>query len=786
MRVLFMVAVMGMALGCSALEPAHSPVSVESVMRKVADWQIEHLRDDIGRVHEWDNRLNAWTYGALYVGMEKWAAMAGDDTYYDFLKSIAAENSWDLGPGKYHADDQIVGQLYLELFRKYNDPMMIEQVQRRTEWIRDNPSQQPINLNHYKNTERWTWCDALFMAPPVWAKLSNITGDDSFRNWMFDEYKATYDHLYDFETHLFFRDEHFIDQRDHDRKVFWSRGNGWVFGGLTLIIPELPEGEQHDWFVSLFKDMAPAVAALQTDEGHWAMSLLAADVYPTPETSGTAFFTYGLAWGINHGLLDRDEYLPVVMRGWDCLVSHVTDEGMLGYVQPVGAAPGKAWPDRSEVYGIGAFLAAGSEVIKLLSDGEKELSEITFMKDGGWCWYQDPRAIIADGKLIVGGIDGQNGDVKVSIYDLAENKDLGTVMLHEKFEADDHNAPAFYARPDGSILAVYAKHANDHFHYYSISDPDDYTTWGEEQRFEHHYQGGWGITYMNLYYMEDEGLLYNFFRDGETINPGYITSDDHGETWGNRTHLITDELGWDRPYARYYKMDANTVGISFTDAHPRQYGNNLYYAAFRDGAFYKADGSKVKDLADGPLKPSEAELIYRGSETKDKPAGFDSVPNSAWCCAMASDAKGRPVQGYTLFNSDDDHRYRMAFWNGKRWVDREIAYGGSCLYHAESSYTGLLSIDPTDASKVAISTDVDPSTGTSLDGPHEIYVADIRSGSRPKTIRWMPITKDSKVRNIRPILVAGDGYRVLVWLRGNYRTYTDYDCDVVGIVLERP
>ncbi len=773
-------------MGSKALEAAHSPAEVKAAMKKVADWQIAHLRDDIGREHKSDNRLTAWTFGALYVGMEKWAAMADDDTYYDFLKEIAEENEWDLGPGKYHADDQIVGQLYVQLYRKYGDPKMIEKAQRRTEWIRDNPSQQPMQLNHYQYTERWTWCDALFMAPPLWAQLSNITGDDSFRNWMFEEYKATYDHLYDPQEHLFFRDEHFIDQRDHGHKVFWSRGNGWVFGGLTLIIPELPEGKQRDWFIDLYQDMAPAIAKLQTPEGHWAMSLLAADVYPTPETSGTAFFTYALAWGINHGLLDRKEYGPVVMKGWDCLVGHVTEDGLLGYVQPVGAAPGKAWPDVSEVYGVGAYLAAGSEVYKLVEPATDKSVHTTFMKDGGWCWFQDPRAVIANGKLLIGGIDGQNGDVKVSVYDLAKNEDLGTATLHAGFQADDHDAPALYVRSDGRVLAVYAKHASDHFHYYRISDPDDFLQWGDEQTFEHHYEGGWGITYMNLYSMQDENLLYCFFRDGMNINPAYITSADQGKTWGNRTHFIMDELDWQRPYARYLQRDANTVGVAFTDAHPRQFGDSLYYADFRNGAFYTAGGKKIKDLADGPLKPSEAECIYQGSQTKKKPEGFESVPNSAWSCSLAVDSSRNPHLGYSVYLSNDDHRYRMAFWNGKRWIDREVAYAGKCLYSAESSYTGLIALDPVDPVKVAISSDVDPSTGRDLGGKHEIYAGHVGPGSNLPDISWKPVTQGSDVRNLRPIIVAGEGYKVLIWMRGEYRTYTDYDCDAVGLVLERP
>ena len=786
LKALVALGVLGFSMVCGAAKPARTSDDVKDVMKKVADWQIEHLRDDINREHASDNRLTAWTFGALYVGMEKWAAMADSDTYYEFLKGIAEQNNWDLGPARYHADDQIVGQLYLQLYRKYGDPEMIEKVQRRTEWIRDNPSKQPINLNHYANTERWTWCDALFMAPPVWAKLSSMTGDDSFRNWMFGEYKATYDHLYDPEEHLFFRDEHFIDQRDHGHKVFWSRGNGWVFGGLTLIIPELPEGEQRTWFENLYKDMAPAVAKLQTPEGHWAMSLLAAELYPTPETSGTAFYTYGLAWGINNGVLDRETYLPVVMKGWDCLVGHVTDEGMLGYVQPVGAAPGSAWSDKSEVYGVGAFLAAGSEVCKLLEPQKENVSFITFMEDAGWCWFQDPRALIADGKLLVGGIDGRSGDVKVGVYDLETNQRLGVSVLNKGFEADDHDAPALYLRPDGRLLTVYTKHANDRIHRYRISEPGNYLEWGPEKQFVHEYEGGWGITYMNLYPMKDEGLLYCFFRDGMNINPSFITSSDQGQSWGNRTHFIADQLDWQRPYANYLQMDPNTVSVSFTDAHPRQYGNGIYYAEFRNGQFFRADGTKIKALSDGPLRPSEADCVYKGSAAREKPAGYESVPDSAWPCSMALDANGNPHIAYSLYLSNDDHRYRVASWNGSTWADRQVAYAGTCLYPAESSYTGLIAMDPTNPYRMAISSDVDPTTGKSVGGVNEIFTVDVAQKSGTGAIEWRPLTRDSEATNIRPVIVEEGGYKVLLWLRGEYKTYTDYDCDIVGVVLELP
>lgn len=339
---------------------------IVTVMEKVADWQIKHFHDDMDRENHWENRFNAWTYGALYIGMEKWASMAESDKYYDFLLKVSKDNEWDLGPGKYHADDQTVGQLYIKLYEKYKKPEMLEKTLTRTKWIKENPSQQPMRLNNYKYTDRWTWCDALFMAPPVWAKLANITSDASYRDWMFVEYVATVNHLYDEEEHLFYRDEHFINKRDQGHKIFWSRGNGWVFGGLTLILEEMPDGPQKAYFTKLYKDMAQSLVKLQTKQGHWPMSLKAGELYPTPETSGTAFFTYGLAWGVNNGLLDKALYIDHIDKAWASLTSHVTDEGLLGYVQPVGAAPGKAWSDKTEVYGVGAFLAAGSEIYKLV------------------------------------------------------------------------------------------------------------------------------------------------------------------------------------------------------------------------------------------------------------------------------------------------------------------------------------------------------------------------------------------------------------------------------------
>ena len=341
-----------------------NPDDVKRDMKRVADWQIEHYRDSYTR--EKPHHPLDWTNGALYVGMVKWAAMADDDSYYEWLKSIGEEHEWKLHRRKYHADDHTVGQMYLELYRKYGDDKMMGPTQEQFDFIMYHPSQSKLNWRTPYHQDRWNWCDALFMSPPVWAKLSVITGEKKYLDFMVAEFKATTDFLFDKKEHLYYRDESYMGKLDNGTKIFWARGNGWVFAGLANILEELdPDSKEYKYFLGIYKKMAKKLLEIQTPQGHWAMSLLGQDFYPTPETSGSSFFTFGLAYGINRGILDYDTYEPAVRNGWKAMTAAITEEGMLGYVQPIGAGPGQAWPDKTEVYGTGAFLSAGSEVYRL-------------------------------------------------------------------------------------------------------------------------------------------------------------------------------------------------------------------------------------------------------------------------------------------------------------------------------------------------------------------------------------------------------------------------------------
>lgn len=344
--------------------------SIKTIMKRVADWQIANPNK--GAEH---SDLD-WTHAALYMGMIDWAELIeredGDDAYYQWLLRIGRKNHFQVGKWMYHADFIAVGQPFIDLYVKYGNKKMIAPVMARANWVVENPSEMPLSLDYgnMETLDRWSWCDALFMAPPVYAKLFALTGNRRYLDFLNREYKATYDHLFDKEEKLFYRDRRFFSKREaNGQKVFWGRGNGWVLGGLAEILQALPKEEPtREFYRELFVELSTRVAALQCEDGYWHASLLDPASYPSPETSATGFIVYALAYGVNEGLLDRSAFLPVIEKGWKALVDAVEADGKLGYVQPIGADPRKVTREMTEVYGVGAFLLSGCQIYKLVKN----------------------------------------------------------------------------------------------------------------------------------------------------------------------------------------------------------------------------------------------------------------------------------------------------------------------------------------------------------------------------------------------------------------------------------
>jgi rhamnogalacturonyl hydrolase YesR len=224
----------------------------------------------------------------------------------------------------------------------------------------------------------WWWCDSLYMGPPAFVRMSAVTGDPKYTNFSDQMYWDATDFLYRPHYQLFYRDKNYFNSKTKNGyAVFWSRGNGWVHAGLARILQYLPANHpSRPKYVELFKDMSDKLIALQQADGLWRPSLLDPAEFPEPETSGTAFFTFGLAWGINNGLLDRDTFLPHVLRGYAGLRALVDADGKLTHVQRVAGAPGKVNPADTHEYAVGAFLQASAERLKLHPTPAEESSAL--------------------------------------------------------------------------------------------------------------------------------------------------------------------------------------------------------------------------------------------------------------------------------------------------------------------------------------------------------------------------------------------------------------------------
>ncbi len=303
--------------------------------------------------------------------MMNWAALPGNEVYYEPLRKIAEEEGWKLGDRLFHGDDHIVGQMYLTFYGMDKDPDMIDHTIRQFNQILvANPSGSLEFLGDSIRGVgracqlRWCWCDALFMSPQTWIMLTLATGDEQYMAYADKEFWATTEYLKDPDYNLYYRDSRYFTQQDEEgNKIFWARGNGWVYAGLVNILRILPpDHPSYPQYVQLFKDMSSTIANLQHDNGYWSPSLLDKSPNPTPETSGSGFMTYGLAWGVNNGHLDAETYKPVVKKGWQALVDAVADDGKLGWVQPVGAGPDSVLETDSQLYGVGAFLLAAAQM----------------------------------------------------------------------------------------------------------------------------------------------------------------------------------------------------------------------------------------------------------------------------------------------------------------------------------------------------------------------------------------------------------------------------------------
>ncbi|MCD1125333.1 glycoside hydrolase family 88 protein [Jinshanibacter sp. LJY008] len=305
-----------------------------------------------------------WERGVFWATVTTAWKATGDNDYLQGAMNYTLHTGFRTGPTPRFADDIVCCQSYLDVYPLIGHPEALEPTIAALNIMLDNPE---------AGRKDWWWCDSLFMAPPVFAALSQETGDKRYLNYMNTAWWDSVEHLQDPETNLFYRDYRYIPNNQgselreaNGQKVFWSRGIGWVLAAIPRILNHMPETfADRSRYLTMFKTLASEIIKYQQPDGFWRSSLLDPKSFSAPESSATALFCYGLAWGVHHEELDKEVYLPIIEKAWAALQTAIHDNGMLGWVQLPAFNPRDVSFDHNMDYGAGAFLLAATEMIAL-------------------------------------------------------------------------------------------------------------------------------------------------------------------------------------------------------------------------------------------------------------------------------------------------------------------------------------------------------------------------------------------------------------------------------------
>jgi hypothetical protein len=415
--------------------------------------------------------------------------------------------------------------------------------------------------------------------------------------------------------------------------------------------------------------------------------------------------------------------------------------------------------------------------------------------NGAWCWFQDERVIVntheANDPVLMftaisasKEIEDEQGDLDLYWYGLGSRQG-GVVELHDRLGQDDHNVAALFQLPNGQTQAVYARHNKDVNTYSRLSAQGNPADWSEARIYE----GTAKATYNNL---RTAGVgadmkLLNFSRM-QGWDPNFLVYDDRSGSWQYGGRLLNSE---GRPYLKYAgSEDGTRIHVVATDQHPRNFDNSIYHGVMDGSALFDSKGKVLdQDLSDqDAVEPTALTVVFKGDPD-----------NVAWMADVEIDRNDQPVIAFSVQKDGRgkpqgsgglDHRYHLARFGPGGWRHHEIAYAGERLYPREDDYTGLVAIDPENVNHLVISTNADPVTGTPLisvaDHRRHYEIFEGKSSDDGKTFIWQALTRNSTVDNIRPIIPAWESdRRVLLWMRGTYTTYTDFDTQIVGVIQTR-
>lgn len=725
-----------------------------------------------------------WDNAAYHTGNMEAYFLTGDTAYYNYSKNWAEHNLWmgakgtdktkwksNYGETDDHVlfgDFQVCFQTYIDLYNVAPEARKIARAREVMEYEMSTP-----------RSDYWWWADGLYMVMPVMTKMYKVTGNPLYLEKLHEYFSYANGIMYDSEAGLYYRDRKYVYPKHksvNGKKDFWARGDGWVLAALAKVLKDLPADDKYrQEYETRFVTMAKAVAACQQPEGYWTRSLLDPEHAPGPETSGTAFFTYGLLWGMNNGYLDKSTYEPVVLKAWNYLTKVALQaDGTVGYVQPIGekAIPGQVVNANSTAnFGVGAFLLAACEMARYV-DGASTYDGHVVAGKGAWCWFADPRALhheSKDGsinKTYLGYID-TDGTIKAMQYDF-KTRTQQEVLIRSYFQPDDHDNPTFLVLPDERVMVFYSRHTDEPCFYYRISRvPGDITTLGEEKKI---------LTKNNTTYPSpfilsaDPDHIYLCWR-GIKWHPTIAKlslpdkNDDVKVEWG--PYQMVQSTG-DRPYAKYYSDGKDKIYLTYTTGHPDpEYPNDLYfnYIDIKTLQLTDINGRVLSKIANGPLQVNKTVDYVSQNPT----LVVDHSGERDWVWQVVPDSAGRPVIAMVRISRDKkSHNYYRARWTGTEWKQDFVAHAGGAFHQTprlEMCYSGGLAIDPIHTNVLYCSVPVAGRYGTVYE-LQRITIND-RSGEIEKV---EAITSNSKKNNIRPYIIPNSGNTPLrlAWMHGDY------------------
>lgn len=570
-----------LALACAFSVQAESSREVLSLIDKVNDyWQA----------HNAPNKRAFWDHAAYYTGNMEAYRLMGKAQWYQYSDQWCRHNDWkgaksnDKRNWKYQwygegddfvlfGDWQICFQTYIDM---YNLVPTDYKVARAKEVMAYECQMQ--------DNKFWWWADALYMVMPVMTKMYRLTNNEMYLDKLYENFLWSDSLMWDAEAQLYYRDGKYIWPKVKTScdggKSFWARGDGWVLAGLAKVLADMPRDYRNrDIFVQRFQQLAEGVARCQQAEGYWSRSMLCEGDAPGPETSGTAFFCYGLEWGVNHGYLNKNTYGPVIERAWNYLrTKALQPDGSIGFVQPIGEKPDptKIVDSHSQApFGTGAWLLAACERVRYLDetcshgvkpgapqiapqsrrttitvenptdDNRQDVVEVDAqqvfdkLKIGGGRQFivldgdavEQPYQITSDGKLLIQVFLAPRSSATFTlvtgepkVYRLDVNGRIYPNREDDLTWENDKNAWRFYGpkmhNKGVSGFDTFAKNVT-----YPIQDQlyhNELTSYGVNERLKKQGRGGeWAQIHRDLYtYHRDKGQGMDAYTVGATLGAG--------------------------------------------------------------------------------------------------------------------------------------------------------------------------------------------------------------------------------------------------------------------------